>query len=93
MDNEDTPGTAINTNNRYKTTLDLRDLYVGYRGRKWEVLLGNQNIQWGRGLGSNPTNNISPSDMLFLSANPEDKKMYNFMLSVDYQIRKGLDCK
>lgn len=91
MDNEDTPGTAINTNNRYKTTLDLRDLYVGYRGRKWEVLLGNQNIQWGRGLGSNPTNNISPSDMLFLSANPEDKKMYNFMLSVDYQIRKGLD--
>lgn len=29
--------------------------------------------------------------MLFLSANPDDKKMYNFMLSVDYQIRKGLD--
>lgn len=29
--------------------------------------------------------------MLFLSANPEDKKMYNLMLSLDYQIRKGLD--
>lgn len=91
MDNENSLGTTINTNNRYKTVLDIRDLYVGYRGRKWEVLLGNQNIQWGRGLGSNPTNNISPSDMLFLSANPEDKKMYNFMLAVDYQIRKGLD--
>lgn len=91
MNNESSLGAVINTNNRYQGTLDLRDLYVGYRGRKWEVLLGNQNIQWGRGLGSNPTNNISPSDMLFLSANPEDKKMYNFMLSADYQIRKGLD--
>lgn len=91
IDNEDSPGTAINTNKRYKTTLDLRDLYVGYRGRKWEVLLGNQNVQWGRGLGNNPTNNICPSDLLFLSANPEDKKMYNFMLTTDYQINKGLD--
>lgn len=91
MDNEDALGTPLNTNDRYKTTVDLRDLYVGYRGRKWEVLFGNQNIQWGRGLGNNPTNNISPSDMLFLSANPEDKKMYNLMLTADYQINKGLD--
>lgn len=91
MDNKEALGTPINTNDRYQTTLDLKDLYVGYRGRKWEVLLGNQNIQWGRGLGSNPTNNICPSDMLFLSANPEDKKMYNFMLSADYKIRDGLD--
>lgn len=91
MEEENGIGVAVNTNNRYKATLDLKDLYVGYRGRSWEVLLGNQNIQWGRGLGSNPTNNISPSDMLFLSANPEDKKMYNFMLTVNYQLRKGLD--
>lgn len=91
MDNKTNIGTAINTNDRYKTTLDLKDLYVGYRSHKWEVILGNQNVQWGRGLGSNPTNNISPSDMLFLSANPEDKKMYNFMLITDFQFRKGLD--
>lgn len=84
-------GTALNTNGRYETTLDLRDLYVGYRGRKWEILLGNQNIQWGRGMGSNPTNNLSASDLFFLSAGADDGKMYNFMLSVDYKINPGFD--
>lgn len=87
----DNKGTALNTNSRYETDLDLRDLYVGYRGRKWEVVLGNQNIQWGRGMGSNPTNNLSPSDLFFLSAGADDGKMYNMMLSADYKINNGLD--
>lgn len=82
---------TTNTNDMYKTDLELRDLYVGYRRRKWEVIFGNQNIQWGRGVGSNPTNNLSPSNLFFLSANAEDKKMYNLMLNVDYQINPGLD--
>lgn len=91
LHNDNQPGIPLNTNGRYETTFDLRDLYVGYRGRKWEVLLGNQNIQWGRGMGSNPTNNLSASDLFFLSAGADDGKMYNFMLSADYQINKGLD--
>ena len=89
--NEDQPGMVLNTNGRYEATFDLRDLYVGYRGRKWEVILGNQNIQWGRGMGSNPTNNLSASDLFFLSATAGDGNMYNFMLSADYLINKGLD--
>lgn len=88
MDNKTNIGTAINTNDRYKTTLDLKDLYVGYRSHKWEVILGNQNVQWGRGLGSNPTNNISPSDMLFLSANPEDKKCIILCLLLIFSFEK-----
>ncbi len=91
LNNDDYPGMVLNTNGRYETTFDLRDLYVGYRGRKWEIIFGNQNIQWGRGMGSNPTNNLSASDMFFLSAGAGDGNMYNLMLSADYQINKGLD--
>lgn len=79
------------TKDMYKTTLELRDLYVGYRRDKWEVVFGNQNIQWGRGIGSNPTNNLSASNMMFLSANAEDTKMYNLMLNFDYKIHPNLD--
>ena len=82
---------STGTNAMYQTDLELRDAYVGYRGRKIEVLLGNQNVQWGRGMGNNPTNNISPSNMMFLSGNPADSKMYTFMLNTNYQLQKGLD--
>lgn len=82
---------STNTNGMYQTDIELRDAYVGYRGRKVEVLLGNQNVQWGRGIGNNPTNNISPSNLMFLSGNPADSKMYTFMLNADYQLQKGLD--
>ncbi|GLB52196.1 hypothetical protein NBRC110019_12350 [Neptunitalea chrysea] len=53
--------------------------------------MGNQNVQWGRGIGANPTNNISPSNGFFLTANGNDQKMYNFMLKTKVYINPNLE--
>ncbi|MCE5331296.1 MAG: hypothetical protein LLF95_04040 [Bacteroidales bacterium] len=60
--------------------IQLKELYAGYRGEKLDVLLGNQIVSWGRADGFNPTNNITPNDYFFLSADPDDQKESNFML-------------
>jgi hypothetical protein len=79
------------TTNVYKTDLKLRDLYAGYRSNTFEISFGNQNIQWGRGIGSNPTNNISPSNSFLFTANGDDQKMYNLMAVADYKFYPNLD--
>jgi len=67
-------------------TIQIKELFAGYRGNKFDVLLGNQIINWGRTDGFNPTNNITPNDYFFLSSNPDDQKESNFMLRLKYRI-------
>jgi len=71
--------------------LQLKELYAGYRGDKLEVLLGNQIVNWGRTDGFNPTNNITPNDYFFLSANPDDQKESNFMLRLKYRFIPSIE--
>ncbi|HQB64030.1 MAG TPA: hypothetical protein PLL21_06565, partial [Sedimentibacter sp.] len=71
--------------NEKKTELQIRELYVGYKSRNFDVFLGNQIVSWGRTEGFSPTNNITPDDFFFLSSDPNDQKLSNFMLKVDYR--------
>ena len=71
--------------------LQVKELYAGYRGDKLDVLLGNQIINWGRTDGFNPTNNITPNDYFFLSANPDDQKESNFMLRFKYRLVPSIE--
>ncbi len=71
--------------------LQLKELYAGYRGEKLDVFLGNQIINWGRTDGFNPTNNITPNDYFFLSANPDDQKESNFMLRFNYRFIPSIE--
>lgn len=73
------------------TQFDLREAYVGYSGKKFDVLLGNQIIIWGRTDGFNPTNNITPNDYFFLTSNSDDQKLSNFMLRLKYRITPKID--
>ena len=74
-----------------KTELEIREMYVGYKNNTVEVTLGNQNVQWGRGIGSNPTNNISPKNGFILTSNGDDQKMYNLMLRTKVNITPNLE--
>ncbi len=74
-----------------ETQLELRDLYAGYKNEKVQFILGNQNVQWGRGIGGNPTNNLSPSNGFFLTTDGDDQKMYNFMLNSKFYINSNLE--
>lgn len=64
----------------------LKELYAGFRGNRFDVLLGNQIVSWGRTDGFNPTDNITPKDYFFLTADPDDQKTPNFLLRLKYRI-------
>jgi len=63
-----------------QTILELKEAYAAYRDENVSFYLGNQIVSWGRTDGFNPTNNITPNDYFFLTPEPDDRLMSNFML-------------
>jgi len=60
--------------------LELKEAYAGFSKDRIDVFAGNQIVSWGRTDGFNPTNNITPADYFFLTSDPDDQKMSNFMI-------------
>ena len=77
--------------NEPATEVELREAYAGYNGEKIDLLLGTQIVTWGRADGFNPTNNITPNDYFFFTADPDDQKLSNFLLRVKYRINTEID--
>jgi hypothetical protein len=73
------------------TAFQLKEAYAGYSTDKLDIFLGNQIVTWGRTDGFNPTNNITPNDYFFLSADPDDQRMSNFMLRTRYRFSDKID--
>ena len=71
--------------------LQLKEAYAGYRGEKVDVFLGNQIVAWGRTDGFNPTNNITPNDYFFLSPEPDDQNLSNFMLRSKIKVTRAFE--
>ena len=70
--------------NQYVSEAILREAYVStYLGR-FDLLIGHQIVAWGRADGFNPTDNISPKNMLVRSANEDDRREGNFLLHTFY---------
>lgn len=63
-----------------QSVFQLKEAYAGYTGDRFSVYLGNQIVSWGRTDGFNPTNNITPNDYFYLTPEPDDQKLGNFML-------------
>ncbi len=77
--------------NKEYTIFQLKEAYAGYQSDKFDAFLGNQIVNWGRTDGFNPTNNITPIDYFFLSADIDDQKMSNFMLRIKYRFSPTID--
>ncbi len=73
------------------TSFQLKEAYAGYSAEKLDIFLGNQIVSWGRADGFNPTNNITPNDYFFLSADPDDQKLSNFMIRTRYRFTDRID--
>jgi hypothetical protein len=73
------------------TSFQLKEGYAGYSADRLDILLGNQIVTWGRTDGFNPTNNITPNDYFFLTAEPDDQKLSNFMLRIKYRLTSEID--
>jgi len=81
---------GLNLGEEY-TDFQLKEAYAGYSTDKIDIFLGNQIVAWGRTDGFNPTNNITPSDYFFLTADPDDQKLSNFMLRTRYRFTPAID--
>jgi len=77
--------------NESRSEFQVKELYAGFSGDKLDVLLGNQIVEWGRTDGFNPTNCITPNDYFFLSSEPDDQKLSNFMLRFKYRIANNIE--
>jgi hypothetical protein len=71
--------------------MQLKEAYAGYSGEKIDVLLGKQIVIWGRTDGFNPTNCITPSDYFFLTGDPDDQNLSNFMLRFKYRFTNQIE--
>jgi len=65
---------------------EMKETYAGYQSDKLDVYFGAKIVNWGRMDGFNPTDNITPYDYFFLSANPDDQKLPNWLLQTKWHI-------
>jgi len=67
--------------------LELREAYINtYLGR-FDLCIGQQIIVWGRADGFNPTDNISPKNMLVRSPNEDDRRQSSFLFRSFYNLQ------
>lgn len=71
--------------------IELKELYAGYSSLKFDVMLGNQVVGWGRTDGFNPTDNITPKDYFFFTPEPDDQRLSNFLLRTRYRITPAVE--
>jgi hypothetical protein len=71
--------------------IDIAELYAGYSGAKFDLMLGNQIVSWGRTDGFNPTNNITPKDYFLFTPDPDDQLSSNFLLRAKYRFTPAIE--
>ncbi|MDD2278998.1 MAG: hypothetical protein PHS05_08065, partial [Bacteroidales bacterium] len=71
--------------------LQLKEAYAGYRGDKIDLFIGNQIVAWGSTDGFNPTDNITPNNYFFLTYEPDDQKLSNFMFRTKLKPTNTID--
>ena len=59
---------------------DVREAYVNIYLSRFDLRIGEQIVVWGRADGINPTNTITPGDMLTFSPDEDDRRKGNFLL-------------
>jgi len=60
--------------------LNLREAYVEAYAGRFDFRIGHQIVVWGRADGMNPTDNITPKDILARSPDEDDRRLGNFLL-------------
>ena len=66
--------------------MQLREAYVNTYLGNVDIRIGQQIVVWGRADGFNPTNNITPSNMLVRSPDEDDRREGNFLIRTFYNM-------
>jgi len=70
---------------------EVKELYAGIKSEYIDIFLGNQIVSWGRVDGFNPTDNLSPYDYFFLTADADDGRKSQFMFKLNYKPFPGIN--
>ncbi len=62
----------------------LREAYIDAYAGRFDIRVGHQIVVWGRADGLNPTDSITPRDMLARSPDEDDRRLANFLLRTYY---------
>jgi hypothetical protein len=75
-----------NTNNSESSTssFTIREAYVSTYLGAFDLRIGQQVVQWGKADGYNPTNVITPLDLLVFSPDEDDRRISNFLIRLYY---------
>jgi hypothetical protein len=65
---------------------NIREAYVNVYAGDLDFRLGHQIVVWGRADGFNPTNNITPQNMLARSSDEDDRREGNFLMRAFYNL-------
>jgi hypothetical protein len=64
--------------------INLREAYVNAYIGSFDFRIGHQIVVWGRADGWNPTDNITPRNMLIRSPDEDDRRLANFLIRSYY---------
>jgi hypothetical protein len=62
----------------------MREGYVDAYLGNFDIRIGQQIVAWGRADGLNPTNNITPRNILIFSTDEDDRRLSNFLFRMHY---------
>ncbi len=71
---------------RLDTKLKLREAYVNAYIGPLSIRFGQQIIVWGRAIGLNPTNNLTPIDLTVRSPEQDDRRLGNLALLMTFNM-------
>ncbi|MCU0473537.1 MAG: hypothetical protein MUC93_09265 [Bacteroidales bacterium] len=66
--------------NKSVNRLDLREAYITVNGNTWDISAGQKIIKWGRADFTNPTQKLSPQNLISRSTDHEDMDMGNLLM-------------
>jgi len=64
--------------------VNVREAYVNLYAGRFDFRIGHQIVVWGRADGLNPTNNITPQNLLIRSPDEDDRREGNFLIRSYY---------
>ncbi len=80
---------GVEFDNNVKDLL-LREAYIDLYFGKLSLSFGQKIIVWGKADGINPTNNLTPMNLMMRSPDPDDRRMGNILVSGSYRIFSNL---
>ncbi|MGD0342695.1 MAG: hypothetical protein ABSA76_13415, partial [Bacteroidales bacterium] len=60
---------------------EIREAYVKFNGRCWDITAGQKILKWGRADFTNPTSKLTPENLVYRSPDTEDMDLGNLLLS------------